>query len=220
VTRPALVVVVSGTGTEVGKTWLAAGLLAELRQRGFSVSARKPVQSYAPGEPTDAEILARASAETATAVCPAHRWYPIPLAPPIAARVLRQPPPTLSDLVDELERGWPSPPVDIGVVEGAGGVASPLAIDGDTAALARRIGAGLVVLVGEAQLGIINSVRLSHLALQPLPVAVYLNRYEPAGSLQEQSRHWLTRMDHFAVSSTLAELSDAVVAATRQSPVA
>jgi dethiobiotin synthetase len=220
VTRPSLVVVVSGTGTEVGKTWLAAGLLVELRRRGLSVSARKPVQSYGPGQPTDAEILAGASGETAAEVCPAHRSYPVPLAPPIAAGVLERPPPTLSELVDELDRGWPAQPVDVGVVEGAGGVASPLATDGDTAALARRVGADLVVVVGEAQLGIINSVRLSHLALQPLTVAFYLNRYDPASSPQERSRHWLTQVDNFHVSTTVAEVTDTVVAATRPSPVA
>ena len=219
-TRPSLVVVVSGTGTEVGKTWVAAGLLTELRQRGLSVSARKPVQSHHPGQPTDAEILAGASGETAAEVCPAHRSYPVPLAPPIAAGVLSRPPPTLSELVAELDRGWPAPPADVGVVEGAGGVASPLAADGDTAALARRIEADLVVVVGEAQLGIINSVRLSRLALQPLTVAVFLNRYDPASSPQERSRHWLTQVDHFPVDTTVAELTDTVVAASRQSPVA
>ena len=36
VTRPSWVVVITGTGTEVGKTFVAAGLLAELRRRGFA----------------------------------------------------------------------------------------------------------------------------------------------------------------------------------------
>ena len=47
VVRPERVVLVCGTGTEVGKTWVCGRLLRELRDRGLSVSARKPAQSFA-----------------------------------------------------------------------------------------------------------------------------------------------------------------------------
>ena len=53
---------VAGTGTEVGKTFVAAAVLQWLRDRGHPVAARKPVQSFAPGDPsTDAHVLARAT---------------------------------------------------------------------------------------------------------------------------------------------------------------
>ena len=35
-------VIVSGTATEVGKTWVGAALARELRGRGVTVAARKP----------------------------------------------------------------------------------------------------------------------------------------------------------------------------------
>jgi dethiobiotin synthetase len=209
-TRPARLVVITGTGTEVGKTWVAAGLLTELRRRKVAVAARKPAQSYSPGESTDAEVLARATGEAVETVCPANRSYPLPMAPPMAAQALSWRPPTLSELSDELDRGWPHDPVHIGVVEGAGGVASPLAIDGDTASLARRLKAEIAVVVGEPQLGIINSARLARLALSPVPVVVHLNRYEPSGDLHRRNREWLAGQDGFIVTTSLGALADIV----------
>lgn len=208
--RPARLVVVTGSGTEVGKTWVAAHLLDELRRRGYSVSARKPAQSNSPGQPTDAEILARATEEAAEQVCPADLTYAVPLAPPMAARALGRQPPTLDELVDQLDRAWPGEVVNIGVVEGAGGVCSPLAIDGDTADLARRIRADVAILVGEPQLGIINAARLSRPALHPLPITVHLNRFDPESELHRRNREWLVDRDGFDVTTTIGALADAV----------
>ena len=71
---------------------------------GVAVAARKPAQSYAPDElgATDAELLGRASGEPAETVCPRHRWYPVPMAPPMAADVLGLPPFTIAELVAEI----------------------------------------------------------------------------------------------------------------------
>ncbi len=63
--RPRLLVVVLGTATEVGKTWMSAAALRELAGRGRRVSARKPAQSFDPddGHPTDAFVLGGATGE-------------------------------------------------------------------------------------------------------------------------------------------------------------
>jgi len=161
--RPDRVVVVAGTATDVGKTFVAAALLDRLRATGTSVAARKPAQSFAPGDlRTDADVLAAATGEDAAAVCPRHRWYETPMAPPMAAEVLGRPAFTVEDLRSELD--WPDA-VDVGLVETAGGVRSPLAGDGDCASLARVIEPDLVVLVADAGLGTINAVRMSAAAL-------------------------------------------------------
>ena len=87
--RPERLAVVCGTATDVGKTWVTCGLLHGLRQRGVPVAARKPAQSFAEdGRPTDAELLAAASGQDPWDVCPAHRWYPAAMAPPMAAAAL------------------------------------------------------------------------------------------------------------------------------------
>ncbi|HEU5300720.1 MAG TPA: dethiobiotin synthase [Acidimicrobiia bacterium] len=193
--RPSVLVVVTGTGTEVGKTWVAAGLARGLRDLGVAVAARKPAQSFAVDDHhlRDAEVLADATGEDPVAVCPAHRSYAVAMAPPMAADALGLDEFTIADLA--METRWPSG-VDLGLVEGAGGPRSPLATDGDTVDLARALAADLVVLVADAELGTINAVRL---AVPPLaevaPVIVFLNRYDDGDGLHRRNRSWLRR-DH------------------------
>jgi len=76
-TRPARLVVVTGSGTEVGKTWWTAAVASGLRARGVAVAARKPVQSYAPDDDaTDAGVLAAATGVDPHTVCPPAGWLP------------------------------------------------------------------------------------------------------------------------------------------------
>ena len=92
--RPRRVVAVVGTGTDIGKTWVSARLLTELRAAGLHVAARKPAQSFEPDDDPaslDAAVLGAASGEPAEQVCPPHRWYETPMAPPMAADVARPP---------------------------------------------------------------------------------------------------------------------------------
>jgi dethiobiotin synthetase len=211
--RPATLTVVTGTATEVGKTWVAASLLALARERGLSVAARKPLQSFSPSDrQTDADRLAEVTGEAPETVCPAGYSYATPMAPPMAAAALGSEVPTLAALVSGLSGSWPSPVPDLGLVEGAGGVASPLCADGDTAALAHGLGADRVVLVADPSLGVINSVRLSAVALAPLGVIVHLNRWEPADDLHRRNRAWLQDVDGFTVTTTLSDLLEAVIA--------
>jgi dethiobiotin synthetase len=159
-TRPDLLIAVVGTGTEVGKTWVSAHLLRDLRAEGHGVAARKPAQSFGPEDrTTDAHVLGGATGEEPTDVCPRHRWYTVPMAPPMAADVLGRPPFTVADLV--LETVWPAPAPEIGLVETAGGVRSPQAADGDAITLIEGLQPDVVLLVADAGLGTINGVRLS-----------------------------------------------------------
>lgn len=214
--RPRLVVVVTGTGTEVGKTWLSVELLRMLRIRGVGVGARKPAQSFSPGEgPTDAELLAEATGERPFDVCPEHRWYAVPMAPPMAAGALGLPPPALTELVSEVEDSWPEPRLDVGLVECAGGVASPQSADADSTALASALQADVVVLTGDAGLGTINLVRLGRSALKAFPLIVFLNRYDAGEDLHRRNLEWLRDRDGLEVVTGAAELCDRVVGLLR-----
>src|SRR5882724_8081352 len=98
--RPRQLIVVAGTGTEVGKTWVAATVASTARARGLRVAARKPVQSFEPADPTtDAELLAVATGERPDEVCRRSRWYELAVAPFMAADRLGRPPFTLDDLL-------------------------------------------------------------------------------------------------------------------------
>lgn len=193
--RPQRLIVVVGTGTEVGKTWVTARLLRDLRASGRQVAARKPVQSFDPDDPlTDAHLLADASGETPTEVCPRHRWYPLAMAPPMAAEALARPSFSLEDVVSEIE--WPLPAPDIAFVESVGGVRSPMASNGDAIGLIELLQPDIVLLVADAGLGTINDVLLSLDAINSgahvaTPLVV-LNRFEPANDLHLRNREWLT----------------------------
>jgi dethiobiotin synthetase len=209
--RPRRLVVVTGTGTEIGKTWVSCRLLEAARAAGWTVAARKPGQSFDPDDATtDAAQLAAATAEAAEAVCPAERSYPAALAPPMAADVLGRPAPRLGELVEWVSASWPAEPVDLGLVEGAGGAASPLAVDGDTADLARRLGADAVVVVADAELGVISGVRLARLALADLEMVVHLNRFSPGRRLHDLNADWLRRRDGFVVTTDVTGLFSAL----------
>jgi dethiobiotin synthetase len=184
--RPEQLVLVTGTATEVGKTWVAAAWLAQL---SVTTAARKPVQSFSDGERTDAEVLAAATGERPEDVCPPHRWYPVPMAPPMAADVLGRPAFTVADLVGELS--WPDPAVAVGLVETVGGPRSPVAIDGDTIDMATALAPDRVILVADAGLGTINAVRLCIAALAAWPVTVFLNRFDDGDDLHRRNRDWL-----------------------------
>lgn len=205
--RPERLVVVCGTGTDVGKTWVAASVLRECRRRGLAVAARKPAQSfdidaddgYLDG-PTDAEVLAAASGEDPASVCPANRSFHRAMAPPMAAEALGLPRFTVDDLVGSL--GWPHRAVVLGLVELAGGVRSPQADDGDAIDFVAKLRPEVVVLVADAGLGTINAVRLSMAALatvtdglHPIPVVLVLDRFDTRRDIHRRNRQWLDDRD-------------------------
>ncbi len=198
---PARVVVVVGTSTDVGKTWVTARLLRVLRAQGVTVAARKLAQSHAPEddpETFDAAVLGAAGGERPDAVCPLHRWYPAPMAPPMAAQALGRPGFTIADLLGELR--WPerAEPLDVGLVETAGGLRSPQADDGDARSVVSLLDPAGTIVVADAGLGAINAVLLTTDALVAAapegtgpPICVVLNRFDVEADLHRRTRHWL-----------------------------
>lgn len=211
--RPTRLIGVIGTNTEVGKTWVATQLLATLKLRGTRVAARKPVQSYGPDDiNTDAALLAGASGEDVADICPAHRCYPLAMAPPMAAQVLGRGPLRMREIVAEIH--WPTG-IDIGFVETVGGARSPLACDGDSMDLLRRLKVDELLLVADAELGTINSVRLTMAMVGTTPTLVYLNRFDPNNQLHELNRRWLIEQDGLAVITDVRSLAVAIAGSDR-----
>jgi len=195
--RPERLVLVAGTGTEIGKTWVAARLAEALRARGRRVAARKPAQSFAPdeGRPTDSEVLAAATGEVPETVCPRHRWYEVAMAPPMAADALGRPPIRIAELASETT---------------AGGVRSPLAHDGDTVDFIALLRPDAVVLVADAGLGTLNAVLLSFAAVAPVRVHVMLNRFDKGDPLHVANRRWLAERFGLEVCVDIDALADRI----------
>jgi dethiobiotin synthetase len=163
------VLLVSGTGTGVGKTVVTAALAATARTSGRSVAVVKPAQTgVAPGQPGDVEHIRRLAGLASDDV---HELatYAAPLAPATAARLENRPGPGL-DAVAATVRGLAGRR-DVVLVEGAGGLLVRFADPAWTLAdLAASLGAAVLV-VALPGLGTLNSTELTLLALAARGVA-------------------------------------------------
>jgi dethiobiotin synthetase len=154
------VLVVTGTGTGVGKTVVSAALVCHARQAGIDVAVCKPVQTGTDSGDDDLAEVARLSGVTELAGL---ARYPQPLAPAAAAEQVGMALPTrdqVLQLIGDLDR-----PGRLTLVEGAGGLLVELADAGVTLRdLAVDLGAPALVTV-TAELGTLNHTALTLEAL-------------------------------------------------------
>lgn len=150
---------IAGTGTDIGKTHVACALIRAVRRRGLSVDAFKPVVSgFDPAAPevSDPGRLAQALDQPDALARISPRRYRAPLAPNLAARLEGE---TLSlDALTADCRDWLArADRDLVLIEGAGGVMSPLT---DTATnLDLMVALDLpVLLVAGSYLGTVSHV--------------------------------------------------------------
>ena len=155
------VLVVSGTGTGVGKTVVTAAIAALAIARGDRVAVVKPAQTgTAAGEIPDTEAVRRL-----TGLADTHELvtFPDPLSPEAAARVAGLAPPDLRAAMDYVAKLAESR--DLVLVEGAGGLLVRYDPDGGTIAdLAAALDAPVAV-VAAAGLGTLNHTALTLEAL-------------------------------------------------------
>jgi dethiobiotin synthetase len=179
---------VVGTDTAVGKTYVAARIAAALANAGAKVGVYKPAASGCRRVgrslvSDDAMALWEAAGKPGelNAVCP--QRFAAPLAPHLAAKEERKE-------IDSrlLRRGldYRRRRTEIVVVEGAGGLMSPIGERDYIADLAEHFGFPLVV-VSPNRIGAINSTLLTLIAAaarpRPLEIAgIVLNHILPAGS--------------------------------------
>ncbi|RKD25606.1 dethiobiotin synthase [Ammoniphilus oxalaticus] len=150
---------ITATDTGVGKTVVAAGLTAALRERGLDVGVYKPIQSgqLAADPSGDAFRLKMLSGVDSCIeqICP----YAVeePLAPQLAlARAGRKV--SLADVVRGYERLRRN--LEALIVEGAGGLAVPYTEDGLVIDVVRQLGLPLLI-VARPGLGTVNHTLLT-----------------------------------------------------------
>lgn len=153
--------VVTGTGTGVGKTVVTAAVAALARTRGERVAVLKPAQTgVAADEPGDlAEIVRLVPGVT----CRELARYPDPLAPATAARRAGAPavtPDVAATAARELAHDH-----DVVLVEGAGGLLVRFSDGGGTLADVAALLAAPVLVVATAGLGTLNHTALTVEAL-------------------------------------------------------
>ncbi|CAA6809045.1 MAG: Dethiobiotin synthetase (EC [uncultured Thiotrichaceae bacterium] len=181
---------VTGTDTDVGKTWVGQSLIAGLAACGLSVIPRKPAESGWPIDVTESDAWKLANAAKVTdqldLVCP-HRFQAA--ISPVRAAALEH----VSLTVNQLKTACLNIADDEFLyVEGAGGFYSPLVSDGLNADLAEALHLP-IVLIANDRLGIINQVLLSQEAITGRGLelrCVILNETSP--------KHEVDSMDNLA----------------------
>ena len=148
---------ICGTDTEVGKTYVACLITRTLVALGHRVGVYKPVASG--GVTTEAGVIAEDARELweaasrpadLTTVCP--QVFKAPIAPPQAAQVEGR---TVDEMLLRSGLSAWHDRCDVVVVEGAGGLMSPISSHDFNATLAREFRYPLVV-VAPNRLGVIN----------------------------------------------------------------
>jgi dethiobiotin synthetase len=172
---------VAGTDTDVGKTAVAVAIVQQLVAAGHRVGVFKPAASGVVGAGSDARLLWEAAGRPLSVadVCP--QAFAAAIAPSDAARLEGR-------TVDErLLRDGVEPwrrASDVVVVEGAGGLFSPLGAASLNADVARDLG-WPVVIVDAVRLGLIGrtlmAVRAARAAGLEVAAVVLSHARPPAG---------------------------------------
>ena len=156
--KSARIFFVTGTDTGVGKTVFATLATLALIQQGKCVGALKPICS---GGRTDARLL-HAAARKVLSLDEVNPWhFRAALAPVLAARKEKRSL-QLGTVIEHVERM--AKRFDVLVVEGAGGLLSPLGEDFNSRDLIQALGA-IPVIVCPNKLGAVNQARLTWEAL-------------------------------------------------------
>jgi dethiobiotin synthetase len=151
------VLVITGTGTEVGKTVTTAAVAAVAVAAGRSVAVLKPAQTgVRPGERGDADEVARLAGAVTTREL---ARYPEPLAPATAARRAGMVPLRPHEVAEAAAKL--AVEHDLVLVEGAGGLLVRFDDEGGTLADAARLLGAPVLVVAPAGLGTLNATELT-----------------------------------------------------------
>lgn len=172
---------ITGTDTEVGKTFVTSALLLALQQRGVRAIGMKPVAAGTDnqGRNDDVEALMAASVVQA----PHELVNPYLFHPPIAPHIAAQEAGCRIDLEHivscfrQLEQQ-----ADAVLVEGVGGFCVPLGAALDAADLAEKLALPVILVVG-MRLGCINHALLTQqaIAARGLKLTGWIaNRIDPA----------------------------------------
>jgi dethiobiotin synthetase len=185
---------ITGTDTAVGKTFIACGIVSALKRKGLSVGVMKPVETGCPLKseellPEDALALKEASgADDPLDIINPYRFR-LPLAPSVAARLE-------GNIIDfeKIEDSFITlkKAHDIVIIEGAGGLMTPLTDEKTMADLVFVLGVPLIIVAG-SKLGVVNHVLLTvetAMALNLDVKGVILNHPEQFQKTKDVSREY------------------------------
>lgn len=205
---------ITGTGTDVGKTYVTALIVKKLRDSSRNAGYYKAAISGAerdgqgellPGDALYVNETARIGEQTSRLVS---YVYPEAVSPHLAAKINSLPidfQKVARDFQSARER------YDYLTMEGSGGIVCPLRWDDQERMglddLVHKLGLSVLV-VAHAGLGTINSTVLTieHLRLREIPVkGILLNHFHPGDLMEEDNRRMVTEMTGVPVLAVIQE---------------
>lgn len=185
----------AGTGTDVGKTYVAGLILKKLRESGLSAGYYKAAMSgnrrredgtLIPGDAVEVREISGIG-QPLSEMCP--YVYEHPVSPHLAAR-MEGDPVELARVLEGFRAVCRS--YDYVTMEGSGGILCPLRLDEETLLLPQVIQACSLgcLLVADAELGSINRVALTafYLKQQGIPLkGILFNRFLAGDPMQEDN---------------------------------
>lgn len=199
-------VFITATGTEIGKTIVTAGLVLALRSYGLRVGVMKPIQSgHKLSSPESDGMLLKKLAKIEEVVEDIVTYsFEEPVAPQLAAELnqVQIEPARIIEQLELLQAKY-----DVVLVEGAGGLLTPIQDNYSMANLARQIDWPLII-VAHPLLGTINHTVLTTLVARQYelsPIGVILNGLkakEPDLSVSSNAR-FIEQMANIPVLGTV-----------------
>lgn len=204
---------VTGTGTDIGKTYVSALMVKKLRQAGYRTAYYKAAMSgnqrdsegrLIPGDALWVKNISGISQPTDT-MCP--YVYENAVSPHLASRIEGNP----VDLdVVEKKYGELFPKYDYILVEGSGGILCPICFDEQEIYLEdviRRLDLSCI-LVADAGLGTINSVVLTaeYMKSKGMEIKGIIYNHFHAGNVMEEDN--IRMCEHLTKIKTLATVGD------------
>ena len=165
---------VTGTDTGIGKTWVSALIVEELRKKGTAAVGLKPVLS---GARDDAQRLWEANGGSLDLDVVNPRWYRTPVAPLVASRIEGNPL-ELDSMVKQIHQVRDAH--EFTLVEGVGGWEVPMGEGFGFPEFAKALGFPVLVVAAN-WLGTLNHTLLTVKAIQAAGlecVGVVLNHLE------------------------------------------
>lgn len=203
----------TGTGTDVGKTYVTGLLLKKLRENGaraayykaaMSGNARRPDGSLIPGDAVHVKTVSGIG-QPLEEMCP--YVYETAVSPHLAAKIEGEPVEMKRVLqgFDDLCGRY-----DYVTAEGSGGILCPLRFDGQKIWLEDFVKARSLscLIVADAGLGTINAVVLTaeYMKARGIPVkGILLNRYDGDSLLHRDNRLMCQAMTGLEVLSCIGE---------------
>jgi len=191
---------ITGSDTNVGKTYVACEIVRQLRQHGVDIETRKPAESgcvlSSSGDllTHDAAALQQANGHLESIERISPYRFRAALAPHRAAR-LENRKLYLEELIDACNRDHPGHCL---LVEGAGGFYSPLAENGLNADLASALQLPVIIVVND-RIGAVNQALMTIEAVQSRHLrvaAIVLNAIDtPTDSAMDNAADLLAHCD-------------------------